>query len=108
MCRKEMEQQDFHFIKRPRKRSWTVIMIDGLGDVDDDDGIGFEVGEDENDVVNNVGEEDEDSDDDVDVENDGKDVDEEDEDSDDDVDVKNDGNDDGYSCTLVTPSMIYI
>ncbi|CAF4127848.1 unnamed protein product, partial [Rotaria sp. Silwood1] len=26
-------------------------------DVDDDDGIGFEVGEDENDVVKNVGEE---------------------------------------------------
>ncbi|CAF1336090.1 unnamed protein product [Rotaria sp. Silwood1] len=70
-----------------------VFMIDGLGDVDDDDGIGFEVGEDENDVVKNVGEEhifsftgtcctctrpmtgeeDEDSDDDVDVKNDGKD-----------------------------------
>ncbi|CAF4621110.1 unnamed protein product [Rotaria sp. Silwood2] len=51
----------------------VVFMIDGLGDVDDDDGIGFEVGEDENDVVKNVGEEDEDSDDDVDVKNDGKD-----------------------------------
>ncbi|CAF5188869.1 unnamed protein product, partial [Rotaria sp. Silwood1] len=31
-----------------------VFMIDGLGDVDDDDGIGFEVGEDESDVVKNV------------------------------------------------------
>ena len=48
----------------------VVFMIDGLGDVDDDDDIAFEVDEVDNDVKND-GEEDEVDDDDV-LKNDGE------------------------------------
>ena len=49
----------------------VVFTMDGLGDKNDDDDTGFEVGDDEDDVVDDEGEDDENNDDDVDIKNDG-------------------------------------
>ena len=49
----------------------VVFTMDGLCDKNDDDDTGFEVGNDEDDVVNYEGEDHENNDDDVDIKNDG-------------------------------------